>query len=69
MSDADLCDLLQRAACALDCEQAWLVDVEHDDRGRSKPSVPPRDRDLFDALGETAESLRGLIALIHQRAK
>ena len=42
MTDADLIDLLTRAVAALDEEAAWLVDVDTDSHGRSKPLTVQR---------------------------
>jgi hypothetical protein len=67
MADADLIELLTRTISALDEEAAWVVDVDVDDRGRSKPSVPAPDRDYFDAVTEQAQSLRNLVLLIQDR--
>ncbi len=67
MTDAELTALLLRAVDALDTEAAWLVDVDIDDRGRQRPSIPARDREFFDALNEQAEELRALAELIRAR--
>lgn len=67
MPDAELLDLLRNAATALDAEAAWLVDVDVDDRGRSKPSIPVRDQRYFDAVRETAQAVRDLIAMVEAR--
>jgi hypothetical protein len=68
MPDNELCDLLRRAAGALDAEAAYLVDVDMDDRGNQRPSVPAADRNYFDALAETAEALRDLLEMTCGRA-
>jgi hypothetical protein len=67
MTDADLISLLDRTAAALDEEVAWLVDVDVDDRGRSRPSIPAADREFFDAVTEQAQALRGLVGMVRQR--
>ena len=67
MTDADLLALMQQAASALDVEAAWLVDVDITDRGQQKPSVPARDRDYFDAVTDTAQAVRDLIAMVEAR--
>lgn len=67
MPDAELLTLLQSAATALDAEAAWIVDVDVDDRGRSKPSIPARERDYFDAVTETAQAIRDLVEMIQAR--
>ena len=67
MTDAELLDLLARAAAALDEEAAWIVDVDIDDHGRSKPSIPARVLPYFEAVTETAQSIRDVIAMIKAR--
>jgi hypothetical protein len=67
MTDAELLVLLQSAASALDEEAAWIVDVDVDDRGRSKPSIPKDDREYFDAVNETAQAIRDLTAMVQAR--
>lgn len=64
MTDADLLALLQSAAMALDEEAALIVDVDVDDRGRSKPSIPKADRDYFAAVNDTAQAVRDLIEMV-----
>mgnify|MGYP003555156558 CR=1 FL=1 len=67
MPNDELAALLERTALALDEEAAWLVDVDTDDRGGSKPSVPARDRGYFDTLAEEAQSLRALAEVVKAR--
>ncbi len=67
LTDADLIDLLHKAADALDQEAAWLVDVDVDDRGRSWPSVPKADQPFCDAVCETAQAVRDLVAMVQAR--
>jgi hypothetical protein len=69
MPDADLIALLWKAADALDEEAAWIVDVDVDDRGRSKPSIPRADQPYFQAVTETAQSIRDLVELIRARRR
>jgi hypothetical protein len=67
MTDAELIGVLETAAKALDEEAAWIVDVDVDDHGRSKPSIPERDRPYFDAVCEQAQDLRSLVEMIRHR--
>jgi hypothetical protein len=67
LTDADLIALLNQAAHALDEEAAWVVDVDVDDRGRQKPSIPVRDREYFDTVTEQAQGLRALVEMIKAR--
>lgn len=67
MTDADLIALLQSAAKGLEAEAAWLVDVDVNDRGQQKPSIPAIDQPYFDAVVETAQSLRDLVERIRSR--
>lgn len=67
MTDADLIALLLTTTKALDEEAAWLVDVDIDDRGQQKPSIPAADQPYFDAITETAQALRGLVEMIKAR--
>lgn len=67
MTDKDLIDQLTRSAAALDEEAAWLVDVDIDDRGRQRPTIPARYREFFEAVTDQAQSLRGLVAMIEAR--
>jgi len=67
MTDAELIELLNRAASALEEEAAWLVDVDVDDYGRGKPSIPVDDRPYHEALGEHAQALRELISVMQDR--
>lgn len=67
LTDAELLDLLNRTASALDAEAAWLVDVDVNDRGQQKPSIPVRDRDFFDAVNDTAQAARDLIEMVQAR--
>lgn len=67
MTDTELIALLQSAARALDEEAAWLVDVDVNDRGQQKPSIPAADQPYFDAVCETAQSLRAFIEVIQAR--
>jgi len=69
MTDAELVALLEKAAQALDEEAAWLVDVDFNERGQERPSVPHRDRPLFDALCEQAQGLRELVEMIRARRR
>jgi hypothetical protein len=69
MTDAELADLLRKAATALDEEAAFVIDVGVDAYGRSKPSIPERDRPYFDAVCEQAQGLRELIAMIEARGR
>jgi len=69
MKDAELIELLTRAASALDEEAAWLVDVDVDDRGRSTPSIPVADRQYWDTLNEQAQALRELVKQIKERSR
>ena len=67
LTDADLLELLLRTATALDEEAALIVDVDVDDYGRSKPSIPASDREYFAAVTETAQAVRDLIAMVEAR--
>ena len=67
MPDTDLISLLQMAAMALDEEAAWLVGIDTDDEGGSRPVVPARDIGFFADLTEEAQSIRELIAAIQAR--
>lgn len=67
--DADLIELLNRAAAALDEEAAWCVDVDVDDRGVQRPSIPARDRHFFEAVSEQAQGLRDLVELVRARQR
>lgn len=67
MTDADLIAVLEEAAHALDEEAAFVIDVEVDDRGRSRGTVPARDQHYFEAVTETAGSLRCLVEMIRRR--
>lgn len=67
LTDAALLELLQNTATTLDEEAAWIVDVDVDDRGRSKPSIPARDQPYFDAVTETAQAVRDLIEMVQAR--
>jgi hypothetical protein len=69
MTDPDLIQLLARAADALEREAIWLVDVDTDDLGRSKPSIPVRDKDYYDAVTEQAQAIRDLIAMVQARSR
>lgn len=69
MPDAELLALLLKTANALAAEAAWVVDVDVDDRGQQKPSIPTRDRDYFDALNEAAQAVRDLIEMVQARWK
>lgn len=69
LTDADLIALLTRTAAALDEEAAWCVDVDVDDRGVQRPSIPVSDRGYFDAVTEQAGALRDLIGTIRERQK
>lgn len=67
MKDDELIALLRKAAAALDEEAAWLVDVDVNDRGQQTPSLPARDQPYFDAVTDTARSLRGLVEMVQAR--
>lgn len=67
LTDADLLELLQKTATALYAEAAWIVDVDVDDRGRSKPSIPKADQPYFTAVTETAQAVRDLIEMVQAR--
>jgi hypothetical protein len=67
LTDADLIDLLKKTTAAIDEEAAWLVDVDMNDEGQQRHSIPAHDRRFFDALSEQAQSLRSLIELIQAR--
>ena len=67
MKDDELIALLRKAAAALDEEAAWLVDVDVNDRGQQTPSLPARDQSYFDAVTDTARSLRGLVEMVQAR--
>lgn len=69
MTDADLIDVLETAAHALDEEAAFVIDVDVDGYGRSKPMIPARDRPYYDAVTEQAQALRELIAMIQARGR
>lgn len=69
LTDADLIELLNRTADALQHEAAWLIDADVDDEGRSKPSIPLADRDYFDAVTEEAAALRDLVKVIRERQR
>ena len=67
MNDDTLVNVLKAAVEELEREAIDLVDVDHDDRGRSKPVIAARDREYFSALTEEAQSLRELIAMVEAR--
>lgn len=69
LTDAALIDLLLRTAGALDEEAAWLVDVDVDDHGRAKPTIPAGDRGYFEAVAEQAAALRELVELVRARRR
>lgn len=69
LTDTDLIELLNRAAAALDEEAAWLVDVDIDDRGVQRPSIPVGDRGYFETMTEQAAALRDLVELIRERQR
>ncbi len=43
------------------------MDVDINDRGQQRPSIPACDRDYFEAVTETAKSLRGLVEMVQAR--
>jgi hypothetical protein len=69
LTDTDLIQQLLKTANALDEEVAWLVDVDVDDRGVQRPSIPARDRSYYEAVSEQAEGLRDLVALVRERQR
>jgi len=69
LTDANLIELLTRTADALQHEAAWLIDADVDDYGRSRPSIPARDRSYYEAVSEQAEGLRDFVALVRERQK
>jgi hypothetical protein len=69
MTDADLIALLRKAATALDEESAWLVDVDVNDLGQQRPSIPKRDQPYYEAICEQAQNLRELVAMIEARGR
>lgn len=69
LTDADLIELLNRAADALDEEAAWLVDVDVDDQGVQRPSIPAGDREFFEAVSEQAAALRDLVEMTRERQR
>jgi len=69
LTDTDLIELLLKAADALNEEAAWCIDVDVDDRGVQRPSIPARDREFFEAVGEQAEGLRDLVGMIRERQR
>ena len=69
LNDIDLIALLDEAAKALDAEAAYLIDVDIDDRGRQRPSVPAGDRDFFDAVTDQARGLRELVEMVRSRTR
>lgn len=69
LTDTALIELLLKAAAALDEEVAWCIDVDMDDRGVQRPSIPARDREFFEAVSEQAEGLRDIVALVRERQK
>lgn len=46
---------------------AWVVDVDLDDHGRSKPSIPRADQPCYEAVTETAQAVRDLVEMIKAR--
>ena len=69
LTDTDLIELLLKAANALDSEAAWIVDVDIDDQGVQRPSIPTRDRSFFEAVSEQAQELRDLVEVIRERQR
>jgi hypothetical protein len=69
MTDAELIAVLEKATNALDEEAAWLVDVDVNDGGQQRPSIPAHDQPYFDAVTEQAQGLRELIAMIEARRR
>lgn len=69
LTDAALIELLNRAAAALDEEGAFLVDVDIDDWGVQRPSIPVSDRPFFEAVTEQAAALRDLVELVRARQR
>ena len=69
LTDTDLIELLLKAANALDEEAAWCIDVDVDDRGVQRPSIPAADRSFYEAVSEQAQGLRDLVVLVRERQK
>ena len=69
LTDDALIELLSQTAKALDEEAAFLVDVDVDDRGVQRPSIPAGDRSFFEAVSEQAQSLRDLVEMIRERQR
>lgn len=67
MTDNPLIEALKTAIEELEREAIDLVDVDHDDRGRSKPVIADHDREYFSVLTEEAQSLRALIEIVQAR--
>ena len=69
LADAELIELLNQTIDALQHEAASLIDADVDDYGRSKPSIPARDRNFFEAVTEQVQSLRDLVEMIRERQR
>ena len=67
MNDDTLVKTLNLTIEAIEREAVDLVDVDFDDRGQQKPSIPAADQPYFDATTETAQALRGLVEMIKAR--
>lgn len=67
MPDENLIELLQKSAMALEEEAAYLLDLDIDDEGGSRPAVPAMDIGHFAMLTEQARSIREMIETIRSR--
>jgi hypothetical protein len=67
MSDDQLIQAVKAAIEEIEREAIDLVDLDIDNRGRSKPVIAAMDREYFSILTEEAQSLRSLIEIAEAR--